>query len=492
MVTLADRVKVATSTTGTGTITLGSAESGYLSFSGGGVSDGDTVRYVIEDGTSWEIGTGTYTASGTTLSRTVTSSSNSDNAISLSGSAYVFLSIAATDLQELVTFSETFTLPSSDGTANQVLVTDGSGALSFADGGGTYDYSTTEFTATASQTAFTGTFDADHTEVYLNGVLLLPTTDYTINSTTVTLTSAAALNDVVQVQQYVIAGSSGGGGGSDAVWYGDRGVFQRYTTGNPMQYIDITTTGNATDFGDHITNRGGAGTADGSRGLWAGGNLDGTKIGYITISTTGNSTDFGDLSSSRDDLGACSDATYGVFWGGGNNTIDYVTVQTTGNASDFGDATSSQFKCSCWSDGPYGVAQKWIAADINYITIASTGNAVDFGDSTQNRDRVAAGGDSTRTVFGGGYTSTTVNTIDYITTGTTGNATDFGDLTVARYWSSAVSNSTRTVFGGGVNAADVTMDYVTTQTTGNATDFGDMLSNHGRQDMSANVSGAAS
>jgi len=100
MVTLVNRAKMSTSTTGTGTITLGSAESGYRSFADAGVSDGNTVRYVIEDGTAWEIGTGTYTASGTTLSRTVSESSNSDSAIDLSGSAVVYITTAASDIQQ--------------------------------------------------------------------------------------------------------------------------------------------------------------------------------------------------------------------------------------------------------------------------------------------------------------------------------------------------------------------------------------------------------
>jgi hypothetical protein len=98
MVTLVNRAKVSTATTGTGTITLGSAESGYQSFADAGVADGDVVRYVIEDGTDWEIGTGTYTASGTTLSRTVAESSNADAALNLTGSAVVYVSAAAEDI----------------------------------------------------------------------------------------------------------------------------------------------------------------------------------------------------------------------------------------------------------------------------------------------------------------------------------------------------------------------------------------------------------
>ena len=114
MVVLANRVKVATATTGTGVITLGSAITGYQSFADGGVANGETVRYTIEDGDNWEIGTGTYTASGTTLSRTVLESNNADNEINLSGDAVVFVTAAAEDI-----------VPSSGGTF--------SGDVSFGD-----------------------------------------------------------------------------------------------------------------------------------------------------------------------------------------------------------------------------------------------------------------------------------------------------------------------------------------------------------------------
>ena len=73
---LADRVRETTTTTGTGTVTLGGAVIGFQSFAA--IGNGNVTYYTISgQGTSeWEVGIGTYTSSGTTLSRdTVLSSS---------------------------------------------------------------------------------------------------------------------------------------------------------------------------------------------------------------------------------------------------------------------------------------------------------------------------------------------------------------------------------------------------------------------------------
>lgn len=91
-------VRVSTATTGTGTITLGAAVNGYLTFALGGASDGDTVSYGISDGLNSETGQGVYTASGTTLTRVVTTSTNSNSAINLSGTAQVYITARGADI----------------------------------------------------------------------------------------------------------------------------------------------------------------------------------------------------------------------------------------------------------------------------------------------------------------------------------------------------------------------------------------------------------
>jgi hypothetical protein len=150
---LFSRVKVATATTGTGTITLGAAQTSFLTFAGGGVANGNQVSYLIEDGTSWEIGTGTYTTSGTTLSRTVILSSNSNAAITLSGSAVVSLTALPTDI---VTFDAAQTLTSKTLTSPTInTATISGGTINNASVGATTT-STGAFTTLAASSTVSG------------------------------------------------------------------------------------------------------------------------------------------------------------------------------------------------------------------------------------------------------------------------------------------------------------------------------------------------
>ncbi len=75
-----DRVKESSTTTGTGTYTLAGAEAGFQTFSA--IGNSNTTYFTATDGTNWEVGIGTYTSSGTTLSRdTIYSSSNGGSKI---------------------------------------------------------------------------------------------------------------------------------------------------------------------------------------------------------------------------------------------------------------------------------------------------------------------------------------------------------------------------------------------------------------------------
>lgn len=140
----------------------------------------------------------------------------------------------------------------------------------------------------------------------------------------------------------------------------ERGIFAATgTASNTIDYITISSTGDATDFGDltvariYINAATSNGTSD--RGIIGGGRVGANSVNtidYITISSAGDATTFGDLTVINDYLSATSNGTTdrGVFCGGYNNqpsnsrnVIDYVTISSAGDATDFGDLTVDRF-----------------------------------------------------------------------------------------------------------------------------------------------------
>ena len=267
------------------------------------------------------------------------------------------------------------------------------------------------------------------------------------------------------------------------VWAGGRNPADSATT----DYIAIQSGGTAQDFGDLSQGRNELrGLSSSTRGIFGGGRYPHPSvvdtIDYITIATTSNATDFGNLTAARGAAAPVSNETRGVFIAGftpsNSNTIDYVTIATAGNATDFGDALSAaQAMGSVMSTTRGCAAGSYPGSNvIEYITIGTTGNATDFGDLTVAGYSLSGTSSNTRGLFMGGEPGR-VNVVDYITIATTGNATDFGDLihnAIAQ--AAATGNRIRGVYGGGYTSPSLNnnMEYVTIATLGNALDYGDL------------------
>jgi hypothetical protein len=280
-----------------------------------------------------------------------------------------------------------------------------------------------------------------------------------------------------------------------------RAVFGGGYTGsalsNVIDYINIASTGNATDFGDLTYARTLAGCGSSTRGLFGSGfPASYNVIDYVTIATTGNATDFGDLFVARTDLTSCSNSTRGI-WAGGytdppevfQNVIDYVTIATTGNATDFGDLTSGRVLradgCSSTTRAVFtgGDNLSGTRRTIDYVTIATTGNATSFGQlgtdtwGLPGRSGVTCASNNTRGILQGGFGDSIgiVATTDYITIATTGDSVFFGNLTAGRSRGGGTASTTRSIMAGGNTGSTVnTIDYFEIATTGNAVDFGDL------------------
>ena len=252
-----------------------------------------------------------------------------------------------------------------------------------------------------------------------------------------------------------------------------------------IDYVTISTAGNAIDFGNLSVARGSFDAAGSrTRGFWFGGespNKD--EIDFITFSSTGNATDFGNLTVARFGPAAGSNSTRAVIAGGNNpptDVIDYITMSSAGNANDFGDLKTG-FRRGNAGNSPtrvifYGGANA--TSVIQFLTTATTGNTEDFGETFTGGYSRAKGVicSSTRALFAGNG-SPQINNIEYITMSSGGNGVKFGELPASGAPCNGrlgCSSVTRGLAAGGGSPFPNTIDYVSITTGGTAVDFGDL------------------
>jgi len=260
------------------------------------------------------------------------------------------------------------------------------------------------------------------------------------------------------------------------------GGYLTASSSSRIDYITITTTGNATTFGNLTVARDGLGACSSTtRGVFGGGFASGVNsvvMDYVTIASTGNATSFGSLSDVG--LAGASNSTRGLFItaGGTSSTIQYITIATTGNSTAFGDLYAGNNGDSACSS-PTRALIAGNNSNICYVTIATTGNASLFGSLTVARSGMGSCASSTIGLFFGGAYAPSINVIDQVTIATTGNATSFGQLTQKLYETTGTGSNTRGVIGGGyLSSAPTgvvnTITYVTFASASNSTAFGDL------------------
>tara|TARA_B100001250_G_scaffold192620_1_gene165570 strand:+ start:214 stop:1245 length:1032 start_codon:yes stop_codon:yes gene_type:complete len=324
------------------------------------------------------------------------------------------------------------------------------------------------------------------------------------------------------VKEYPIQGTIGLGGGAASllmtsggvkaeVFRGNRGFAGMGNEGSPyavanIRYFNLSSTGNASSFGNlTVARRNGAGVSGGggetaTRGIWgAGAGADPPGpwgivyniLDYITIANTGNATDFGDLNWAGDNIGgAVSNGIRGVLSNGFNyhyssaylacGRMDYYEIATTGNATNYGNLGSPSpsylyWGSACGSDegrGLFGALAGSCNNCIYYINIPTTGDASNFGNLTQRHPTASCSDGSRGTWWGNGDNAT----IDYVTIATTSSSSDFGDMNPGVNYACGVANDTWGTVSGGNNDDGYKSDiqYVTIQTTGNAQNFGNL------------------
>jgi len=286
-----------------------------------------------------------------------------------------------------------------------------------------------------------------------------------------------------------------GGGGGVFNWGGDRGL-STFQGNNQIDYFDITTASDASDFGDFPYNLYymSANISNGEKQLFTGGSGGGNVIFYVSSATLGNAADFGDMTRNNFGTANASNNTRGIIAGGGNppndvgqgwNGIEYVTIDPAAHAVNFGTLAQSREHGSGVSDGTYmGICGGQAPAGLNNIdriTIDTTGNATDFGDLTFARRYLGGHGISSKCTTAGGENNTGYGDhIEEFTLDTNQNATYYGDLTVQRQSHGVTGNKDYGVAVGGENpwaGSGTTYDVIdrwSMSSSGNATDHGDL------------------
>ena len=157
-------------------------------------------------------------------------------------------------------------------------------------------------------------------------------------------------------------GGSGCANGTRAVWAGGYSqTTPAATFFSTIDYVNVQSKGDAIHFGELSATTGRTGeTSNTTRALVGVGggpapNSKQNQIEYITMSTLGNAQDFGDLVDSMMQPSGCASSTRGVFCAGSGtptvtNIIQYVTIASTGNAIDFGDLTAAISQTTAVSD----------------------------------------------------------------------------------------------------------------------------------------------
>ena len=266
-----------------------------------------------------------------------------------------------------------------------------------------------------------------------------------------------------------------------------------------MDYVNISTRGNAVNFGEMHAGTYAAlfGFSSATRGVFGGGYKNTTTTGsnndvaHITIASEGNTIDFGDLNSSSNwGKSAASSSTRGLAMGGYPSVtdIDYVEIATLGNFLDFGDLIATEF-------GGAGMGSPTIALSVgsgpngyvNQVTIASKGNAIKWGETDANPQYYAGGGsNSVRGLFNKTRSKTTQ--VQSLIIASAGTIENFGNLTSTNGSSTNYqggngncASQTTLLFAGSANNANAinTIETISITTAGNATDFGDLTTKRG-------------